>query len=400
MREVSCTSGAFSVTGAVETRVHGQGLGFQRLPDWALDRTPDPVLHLMSGMAAGIRLGLVSDTERLEVDVTATGVRYSGGVRRPVTFDLYADGVLHGRRSLTAGPTALIDYAAAPPNVILQPSVTETLVFDNLPARPADLELWLPQAASVEVKAVRIDDGATAAPLRDGRPVWTHYGSSISHGMDADGPSETWPAVAARSLGLSLVSLGFAAQCQMDGFVARLLSRLPCDRISLKLGVNLVNQDVMRERAFIPAVHAFLDTIRDARPTVPILVISPLICPMHETAPGPTLRAPPGYRTVPRPAELAFGALTNTGIRGLLHAIVTARQAAGDTALHYLDGRALLGPADVGVLHDGLHPNADGLRLIGRRFAAWAGGPSGWGPWPVEDQSADPGAPAARSSIA
>lgn len=400
MREVSCTSGEFSVMGAVETRIRHQELEFQRLPDWALARTPDPVLHLMSGMAAGVRLGLVSDTRRLELDVTATGVRYSGGVRRPVTFDLLVDGVLHGRRTLTAGPTALIDYEAASPNVILQPGLTETLVFDSLPARRAELELWLPQAASVEVKAVRIDDGATAAPFQDGRPVWAHYGSSISHGMDAHGPSETWPAVAARFLGLSLVSLGFAAQCQMDGFVARLLSSLPCDRISLKLGVNLVNQDVMRERAFIPAVHAFLDTIRDCRPNVPILVISPLICPMHETAPGPTLRASPGYSTFPRPAELAFGALTNSRIRNLLHDIVIARQAVGDTALRHLDGLDLFGPADVGALHDGLHPNADGLQLIGQRFAAWAGGPSGWRPWSVEGHSAGSVALAARSNIA
>ena len=378
MREVSCTSDVFRVAGAVEACAHGSGLRVRRLPDWALARTPDPVLHLMSGMSAGVRLGLVSDTGRLELDVTATGVRYSGGVRRPVTFDLLVDGVLQGRRALAEGPTACIDYETAPPKVILQPGAMETLVFDDLPGRPATLELWLPQAAAVEVRALRIDDGASAAPHPDLQPVWAHYGSSISHGMDADGPSETWPAVAARSLGLSLVSLGFAAQCQMDGFVARLLSRLPCDRISLKLGVNLVNQDVMRERAFIPAVHAFLDTVRDARPDVPILVISPLICPMHETTPGPTLRVPPGYRTVPRPDELAFGALTNTRIRGLLRDIVTARQAAGDAALQYLDGLDLLGWADAHVLHDGLHPNADGLRLIGQRFASWAQGPSGW----------------------
>ena len=41
----------------------------------------------------------------------------------------------------------------------------------------------------------------------------------------------------------------------------------PADLISVKLGINLVNTDLMRLRAFGPAVHGFLDTIRDGHPT-------------------------------------------------------------------------------------------------------------------------------------
>jgi len=52
----------------------------------------------------------------------------------------------------------------------------------------------------------------------------------------------------------------------------------PADFISLKLGINVVNGDSMRERSFIPAVHNFLDTIREKKPNTPILIISPIIC--------------------------------------------------------------------------------------------------------------------------
>jgi hypothetical protein len=41
----------------------------------------------------------------------------------------------------------------------------------------------------------------------------------------------------------------------------------PADLITLKVGINLVNADSMRERTFRPAVHAFLDTIREGIPT-------------------------------------------------------------------------------------------------------------------------------------
>ena len=378
MRSLSFDPPEFAVEGAPDIRVGGLSMRFPRLPDWALAQTPDPVLSLMSRMSAGVRLCMISTTRRLEVDLVATGVCYAGGVRRPVIFDLYLDGVLHQRQALTRGPTDQIDYLQTPPRVIPQPGVPETLVFDDLPGQTVHIELWLAQAASVEVRAVRVEAGATVERPSPVRPVWAHYGSSISHGMDGAGPSETWPAIAARGLDLSLLSFGFAAQCMMDGFVARHLARTPCDLISLKLGANLINQDVMRERAFIPAVHAFLDRIRDSRPDVPILLISPILCPMHEDTPGPTLRDPPGFQTVDRPPVLGHGALTMRRIRTHLQEIVATRRGAGDAALSYLDGLDLFGAADVAGLHDGLHPDAAGHRLIGQRFIDQVRGFAGW----------------------
>ena len=62
----------------------------------------------------------------------------------------------------------------------------------------------------------------------------------------------------------------------------------PADLISVKIGINLVNADLMRLRAFTPAVHGFLDTIRDGHPTTPLLVVSPILCPIHEDTPGPS----------------------------------------------------------------------------------------------------------------
>jgi hypothetical protein len=61
----------------------------------------------------------------------------------------------------------------------------------------------------------------------------------------------------------------------------------PADLISVKLGINVVNLDAMRLRAFVPAVNGFLDTIRDGHPDTPLVLISPLFCGIHEDTPGP-----------------------------------------------------------------------------------------------------------------
>ena len=73
----------------------------------------------------------------------------------------------------------------------------------------------------------------------------------------------------------------------------------------------------MRLRAFGPAVHGFLDTIRDGHPDVPLLVVSPILCPIHEDTPGPGAFDPDAlaegairFRATGDPAERAAGKLT------------------------------------------------------------------------------------------
>jgi hypothetical protein len=160
---------------------------------------------------------------------------------------------------------------------------------------------------------------------------------------------------------------------------------VPADLISVKIGINLVNTDLMRLRAFTPAVHGFLDTIREGHPTTPLLVVSPILCPIHEDTPGPS--APDfsnlsagklQFRAAGDPAERAGGKLTLNIIRDELARLVKQR-AANDPNLHYLDGRDLYGEADFAELPlpDQLHPDAATHRRIGESFAALAFAPGG-----------------------
>ena len=362
---------AISIRGALDLRAGPRGLAPRRLPDWAIRRSPDPPLSHMAGLTSGVRLVLQTDAQVLELDVEETGFEIAGEGRRPAVFDLIIDGALVVRSKVHDGPTLVFD-AGAQPSVSRRTGRASLIRFEDLPGRDKRIEIWLPHSAATRLLALRCNAGARLRVPTPTGLTWAHYGSSISHGMDAAGPSATWPATAARDLGWELTSLGFAGQCLLDGVVARALRDLDVDRISLKLGINVVNHDAMRERAFVSAAGAFLDTIRDTRPDVPILVISPVLCPMAETRPGPTLREDGVIRTVDRPDRLAPGALTLQRARQILADLVAQRREDGDHNLSYLDGLELLGPSDAASLHDGLHPDSDAHDVMGRRFAALA----------------------------
>jgi hypothetical protein len=246
------------------------------------------------------------------------------------------------------------------------------------------LEVWLPWNEATRLVALRTD--APVEPLgTEGRRSWVHHGNSISQGSNAASPTGTWPAQVALRSGVELTNLGFGGSALLDPFVARVVRDTPADLISLELGINVVNLDLMRRRALGPAVHGYLDTIREGHPDTPLLIVSPLWCGIHEHTPGPgtfdeealaagVLR----FRATGDPAEVAAGKLTLAVIRDELARVVEQR-AASDPQLSYLDGLELYGEADAAThpLPDALHPDAETHALIGARFSETVFGPGG-----------------------
>jgi hypothetical protein len=212
-----------------------------------------------------------------------------------------------------------------------------------------------------------------------------HHGSSISHGSNATHPTATWPALAAAQAGVELLNLAFAGSAYLQPFYARTIRDTPADLISVKLGINIVNSDSLRLRTFTPAVHGFIDTIRDGHPDTPLLVVSSILCPIHEDTPGPTgwnldrlAAGELAFTATGDPDEIPAGKLTLSVIRGELSRIVTQR-ALTDPNLHYLDGRTLYGEADNAAhpLPDDLHPDAATHTTMADRFVAHAFAPKG-----------------------
>jgi hypothetical protein len=364
------------VRGAAELEDTGRGLRPHRLPAWVRARFPDPQLMAAQSQPSGVRVVMATEARAVELDLHPTRVSYRGTSRPRGSVDLVVDGDLVASTQLTGGDHVELDLATGSSE--FHPGTASTTRFDSLPAGAKVVEIWLPHNESVEVVALRADAPVRPVPTRD--RIWLHHGSSISHGSNATSPTGTWPAVAARLGGVELHNLGFGGSALADQFTARVMRDRPADLISVKLGINVVNLDVMRLRAFVPAVHGFLDTIRDGHPDTPLVLVSPIFCGVHEDTPGP------GEMRTDAQGTVTFGAtgphgpapqLTLRIIRDALESLAARR--ADDPNLHYLDGPRLYGEQDALThpLPDALHPDTATHELIGERFARYAFAPGG-----------------------
>ena len=311
----------------------------------------------------------------IELDTIRTATVYRGASARPPgRYDLVVDGVLSAQHESGGGDVITVDLTTGTGE--LEPGPARTVRFDGLPEASKRVEIWLPWNEPTLLVALRTDRPVTPLPTGE-RRRWLHHGSSISHGSNADSPTGIWPAVAALRAGVDLINLGLGGSAVLDPFTARTMRDAPADLISVKLGINIVNTDLMRMRALTPAVHGFLDTVREGHPDTPLLVVSALWCGIHEETPGPAAldqaalaQGVVRFRATGDPAEVAAGRLTLHTIRDELARIVDQRRA-DDPHLHYLDGRALYAESDAATLPlpDDLHPTPEAHRLIGARFA-------------------------------
>ncbi|MFJ4632403.1 GDSL-type esterase/lipase family protein [Streptomyces sp. NPDC088847] len=367
--------------GFLEMEKTARGLLPHRLPARARRQFPDDQLVVAEAQPSGVRVVFRTRATRVELDTLPTKRVYRGFPAMPDgVYDLLVDGRLTAQTTVIGGNVRTVT------DMITQASeLTEgppgTARFAELPAGDKNIEIWLPHTEVTELIALRTNAPVEKAP-DSGRKVWLHHGSSISHGSNATHPSGTWPALAAAQGEVELVNLGFSGNALLDPFTARAMRDAPADLISVKVGINIVNADVMRLRAFTPAVHGFLDTIREGHPTTPLLVVSPILCPVQEDTPGPLMPELDGgavrFRATGDPAERAAGRLTLTMIREALADVVQQR-AADDPHLHYLDGRDLYGKTDFAELPlpDEVHPDPAGHRRIGENFGRLVFGEGG-----------------------
>ncbi|MFG2004671.1 GDSL-type esterase/lipase family protein [Spirillospora sp. NPDC048911] len=388
--DVPLPSCSVRLRGALDLERTPAGWMPRRLPSWTRPQLPDAFCEMVVSQPSGVRLVFGTEATSLELTVLITRTWFAGDpdAEPAGCFDLVVDGEPAGRVPAPDGGVLVLDLETG---AVRRENGLPDVVRFGLPPGFKEVEIWLPQSSQVELVDLRAD--APVHPPEPGdRPVWIHHGSSISHCADADGPLGSWPVVAARRAGVEVLNLGLGGNAMLDPFTARTIRDLPADLISLKLGINVVNGATMRLRAFVPAVHGFLDTVRDGHPDAPLLLVSPVACPIVETRPGPTglVQGADGWRFTASgdpadiAADIAAGALSLTVIRDVLRGIAAERS---DPNLHYLDGRELFGPADVADLPDDLHPNAAGYRRMGERFAAIAF--AGDGPFSTALRSAD-----------
>ncbi|WP_213816292.1 GDSL-type esterase/lipase family protein [Glaciihabitans sp. dw_435] len=368
------------VRGIAELEETGRGVRPHRLPTWVREQFPDPQLLSVEAQPSGVRVMFNTAATHIELEVHSSRAEYRGVVRPRGRIDVRIDGERQVSDELTGGDEIVVDLQAGSTEPLAGPS--HTTILDGLASREKRVEVWLPHNETLEL--IELRSNAPLRPVTETKRVWMHHGSSISHGSNAAAPSEIWPAISARLGEVELLNLGFGGSAMVDPFMARVMRDTPADLISVKLGINVVNADAMRVRAFVPAVHGFIDTIRERHPETPLVLVSPIFCGIHEHTSGPGTFDPASFGSgqvrfiaTGTPGDESQGRLTLSVIRRELASLATRR--AADPNLYYLDGTELFGEDDATVfpLPDDLHPGPDAHRLIGERFAAFAFAPAG-----------------------
>ncbi|MDQ5860854.1 MAG: hypothetical protein M3536_01155 [Actinomycetota bacterium] len=158
---------------------------FRRLDPALLVSPATDGLEDRATMGAGIRASWTASSGKLVLEAEGTA--------DSSPFDVLVDGKL-AHRVTAAGR---VSYGLA----------VETL-------KPGtSVQLWLPQFGTVRIHEASLQ-GEGVQPVTESGNRWLTYGSSLTHCQQADGPSETWPALVANRYGWQLTSLGFAGECQ------------------------------------------------------------------------------------------------------------------------------------------------------------------------------------------
>lgn len=322
VREVALDDQRVTWAGAIDVEhAAGWSRGW-RLPFGEIDLFPGAGLRDQAAMSTGIRLEFSTDATAIEAAAVPSGEE----VVNPV--DLVVDGSLVA----SAYPTAdgLVDFPTLPPG-------------------EKSVELWLPQYGDFRLTRLTVNAEARIRPsVGTGRRRLITYGSSITQCRTAASPTQTWPALAAAALGMDLTCLGFGSECHLDPMIARLIRDRPADVVVTCLGVNIHSAGTFTERSLPPAVLGFLSTIRDGHATIPIVVVSPIVCPSREAAPGP-------------------GGMTLSQVRSIVEDAVRRLAEHGDDRIHLVHGPEVFGPEQAHRLGDGVHPDAAGyVHLAGQ----------------------------------
>lgn len=291
-----------------------------RLPASARGQVPPAVWS--RGLAPdGGRIVFTSNTSRLLLRVQP-----ASRPGKPCHFDVTgAGGRLLGSARLTGDQPA------------------ELVLFAGATRERQPLTIYLPNNQEVRVLGIGFDGDADPAPA----PAFARpdpvvcYGSSVLQGTGSDHPSSTYPAALARALNLDFVNLGFGGAGKAEPSVVQLVAGLRASCFLLDLGKSYGDQG--------PAAYVrLLAELRAAHPQTPIICVTPIYSSKEADEPA--------YRG------------KSEALRALMRDAARARQQAGDAGIHVAEGLELFGPGDARLLHDPLHPNDEGNRLMARRL--------------------------------
>ncbi|MDF2921939.1 MAG: family lipase [Paenibacillaceae bacterium] len=311
---------AFEFEGSISVERLGELVRPWRIPCEQGDFFPELYMEGRGASCSGVRLVFATDAERAALELA--------DVREGMRMDLYCGGRMVETMEAQEG---------------------QTRFPLELGRGYKQVAIWLDQRYQASVRGIWADERSRVRRLDNTQKKWIHYGSSISQAGSAQSPSMIWAAIAAREAGLNLTNLGFGGRCILAPMMGRLIRDLPCDLITLKLGIN-VHGGRLGELTYTANAIGLIALIREKHPDTPLLVISPVFGT---------------YREEDRVIERG---LTLQEMRTELEQVVQTFRRHGDRHMDYLSGLDLFGEAEADLLPDGLHPNALAQPLIASRI--------------------------------
>ncbi|MEA5613131.1 SGNH/GDSL hydrolase family protein [Nodularia spumigena] len=311
--------------------------GYQRLPERFRERVPERVWELSTNSA-----GLVV---RFATDAAEVRARWTTG---PLLMNNLSPLAVRGLDLYTLGDAGWSYLGTARPKVWGTGTEHEYTIVSGL-ARPdglREMALYLPLYESVGTVEIGVPEGAVLeGPLEEGfvGPPVVVYGTSITQGASASRPGLAFPAILGRMLGREVINLGFSGTGRLDPGMGDALAEIEAAVYVLDCQPNL-RADEIEERTV-----AFVTTLRERRPGVPIVLVDNILYP--GTADRPDLK-----RTLDEKRAALRRAIERLGAGTVTLVAIGPDEVAGE------DESA-----------DGIHPTDEGMRRHAVRLRAALG---------------------------
>lgn len=187
-----------------------------------------------------------------------------------------------------------------------------------------EIQINLPIASRVLDVKVECDDIQKPRDYKITKPI-AFYGSSITNGVSASSPGNTYPAILSRRLDCDYYNFGMAGSCRGEVRFAEYICEHDISMLLMAYDHNAMNVEELEERH-----ERFFMTVRDKKPELPVLIMS-------------------------KP-DLFNDHKNNALRRDVIYRTYSNAQARGDKNVYFLDGAWMYNKPIPEMTADGLHP--------------------------------------------
>ncbi|WP_374713608.1 SGNH/GDSL hydrolase family protein [Symbiobacterium terraclitae] len=306
---------------------------FLRLPERARAQVR-PEIWWLARMPSGGQVRFRSDTTSMRLRVSHTEHVHMWNMPRTghSGIDLYV-----------GGPGVQRYWTSTTP--LGESPTYESQLFAGLAPEMREFTLYLPTYNDLTALQIELSPGARVeppSPFALDRPV-VFYGSSITQGGCASRPGNGYVNTLGRLLNVEVVNQGYSGNGLGEPEVAALLAELDPACYVLDFHCNVETAEGL-EQVYYP----FYRILREAHPTVPIVMVSMLELPQEF------------YRPEVREKRL--------GQTRVIREAYGRAIREGDDQLTFVDGSWLLDAETEGAYVDGVHPTDLGFARMARRL--------------------------------